>query len=237
MIQPQNYPRLIGQALVLEPDPFVEMVDDDNPWVEGLFLLVVLGALVGVARLIGGVLLTSSLPDPNAVLETVLATLRQIQIQSGAGPAGTQIEETVRQIWEVVTSTLGYGTGWQRLLMLILTPLSWLLQWFVVGVTAHIVARVLGGTGTLNQTLGATALASAPRILLLVSVIPFTQVSGILLGVWGLLILYRAMQVAHDLPYQRAIVAAIAPLVVLAVLAIGIAGVVAFAVGLAGGLA
>lgn len=45
MLQPQNYPRLIGQALVLEPEPFVEMVDDDNPWVEGLFLCACIGVL------------------------------------------------------------------------------------------------------------------------------------------------------------------------------------------------
>jgi hypothetical protein len=236
MIQPQNYPRLIGQALVLEPDPFVEMVDDDNPWVEGLFLLVVLGVLVGLAKLIGSVLLTNSLPDPNAILETVLAALGHLQNQRGAGP-GAQMEESVRQIWGIVTSMLGYGTSWQRLSMLVLTPLSWLLQWFIVGVTAHLVARVLGGTGSLNQTLGATALASAPRVLLLVSVIPFTQVSGVLLGIWGLLILYRALQVTHDLPYKQAIVAAVAPLVVLAVLAIVGVGVVAFGLGLVGGLA
>lgn len=33
MLQPTSYPRLLGQALTLEPDPFVEMADDDNPWI------------------------------------------------------------------------------------------------------------------------------------------------------------------------------------------------------------
>jgi hypothetical protein len=34
--------------------------------------------------------------------------------------------------------------------------------------------------------------------------IPFVSVSGLLLGVWSLLITYRAIEVTHDLPWQRA---------------------------------
>lgn len=72
MIQPRTYPKYIGQALVLEPNPFVALVDDDNPWVEGLFLAVLIGALVGLAKFAGSWLLTATLPAPATVLEVLI---------------------------------------------------------------------------------------------------------------------------------------------------------------------
>ena len=62
----------------------------------------------------------------------------------------------------------------------------------------------MGGKGGLNATLGATALMAAPQVLLLLTIVPFVTVSGALLAVWGALIAYRGIQVAHDLPWQRA---------------------------------
>ena len=94
MLQPQNYPRFIGKALLLEPDPFVEMVDDDNPWIEGLFLCACIGVLVAVAQLIGRLLLTASLPSSDALLNTVLQILRQ---GTASGETLFEIERTLRK--------------------------------------------------------------------------------------------------------------------------------------------
>lgn len=38
MLQPKTYPELVGKALALEAEPFLTLAEDDNPWVEGLFL-------------------------------------------------------------------------------------------------------------------------------------------------------------------------------------------------------
>ena len=78
MLQPRSYPELLGKALFLEAEPFVTMIDDDNPWVEGLFLIVTVGVLVGAAQFIGGVLLTFSLPPVAALEATINAALRQL---------------------------------------------------------------------------------------------------------------------------------------------------------------
>ncbi len=54
MLEPQLYPELVARALVLDPEPFEAMHDDDNPWVEGLALTAIIGMAAGLAQAIGG---------------------------------------------------------------------------------------------------------------------------------------------------------------------------------------
>lgn len=216
MLQPQTYPRLLGQALTLEPDPFVEMVDDDNPWIEGLFFAFVLGLTIALARLFGGLLLSASLPPSDAVLETLAISLKQLL---SATPAQqTSAEAFLRQLWPWITPLFNYGSGWLGLLGLIVTPLALIGQWLLYASLSHAAARLLGGNGSLSQTLGALALSMAPRILLVATVVPFASVSALLLHSWGLLIAYRGLEVAHDLPPGKAAAAALIPLLLGALL-------------------
>jgi hypothetical protein len=50
------------------------------------------------------------------------------------------------------------------------------------------------------------------------TLVPFVSVSGLLLGVWALLIAYRAVEVTHDLSWQRSALATLAAPALLAVL-------------------
>ena len=206
MLQPRTYPRLLGQALTLEPAPFVEMADDDNPWIEGLFFAFVLGVLIALARLFGGLLLSASLPPSSAILEALVAGLKQALPVQQAG-----IELFVRQLWPWLIPLFNYGSGWLRLLVLIVTPLALIVQWLLYAAASHAAARALGGSGTLSQTLGAVALSVAPRIFLAATIVPFVAVSALLIHAWGLLIAYRGLQVAHNLPPGKAAAAALIP--------------------------
>lgn len=219
MIQPQNYPRLIGQALVLEPEPFVEMVDDDNPWVEGLFLCACIGVLTAVAQVLGGLLLTGSLPPAEVVLNTLLQALRQLVANA---ETLLEVERTLGEIWPLLSLSSGYGSGWLRLLTLVVTPFGLIAQWLLFGITGHLIARAVGGQGSLGQTLGAMALSNGPRLLYILTIIPFVSIGGILIHVWGILIAYRGMEVAHELPPTRAALAVVGPwLLVLVSLVVG----------------
>ncbi len=219
MIQPQNYPRLIGQALVLEPEPFVEMVDDDNPWVEGLFLCACIGVLTAVAQVLGGLLLTGSLPPAEVVLNTLLQALRQLVANA---ETLLEVERTLGEIWPLLSMSSGYGSGWLRLLTLVVTPFGLIVQWLLFGITGHLIARAVGGQGSLGQTLGAMALSNGPRLLYILTIIPFVSIGGILIHVWGILIAYRGMEVAHELPPTRAALAVVGPwLLVLVSLVVG----------------
>ncbi len=65
MLQPKTYPELVGKALVLEAEPFLTLAEDDNPWVEGLFLVTCVGVLVRRRAL-----------DRRVALDSQLATSR-----------------------------------------------------------------------------------------------------------------------------------------------------------------
>ena len=129
----------------------------------------------------------------------------------------------------------GYDSGWQRLLLLVWTPLGLVLQWLFSGFLVHIVAKALGGKGSFNQTLGATALMAAPTLLRVLSVVPFVQVSALLLAVWSTLILFRAVEVVHELPWRKAAITSTAPLIVMLLL-LGVIETVAIALISGGGV-
>lgn len=209
MLQPRSYPEMIGKALVLEAEPFTTLADDDNPWVEGLFLVVCVGVAIGLADLVGGLLLTASLPPADATREALLQAWRQVV--TGFGLAGAApLEAGYDRAWNWIAGVNGFGGGWARLWFALLPLTSLLLQWIVYGVVAHVAALALGGTGKLSQTLGATALMAAPAVFSILTVIPFVSVSPWLTGAWALLIVYRAVAVAHELPWSRALIATLA---------------------------
>jgi hypothetical protein len=235
MLQPHNYPKMIGQALVFEPDPFVVMADDDNPWIEGLFFTAVIGFAVAIAQIIGGFLLSAILPAPAALLEAFLQVVRQVQPAGFTGPELLAMESSIRQWWPTLTGFYSYGNGWARLFLLVVTPLSLVIQWVLYGVVSHLVAKSMGGTGSLGQTLGVTALSIAPRIFLLVTAIPFASVGWLLLQVWGILIAYRGLEVAHDLGVRKAAVAALFPILILMLVSFLGAALVASLLALSGG--
>ncbi|MEZ4831795.1 MAG: hypothetical protein R2873_07280 [Caldilineaceae bacterium] len=87
---------MIGQSLVFEPDPAVAMVDDDNPWVEGLFFIMVIGFVAAIAQVIGGILLTASLPNPAAMLEAVLQLIDHSRPAQMSAADLAAIEDSLR---------------------------------------------------------------------------------------------------------------------------------------------
>ncbi len=220
MLQPRAYPELVGKALVLDAEPFIALTDDDDPWLEGMFLTACVGFLVGIARVIGHFLTTATLPPTDAMLAALLQGWRQYSTTLPDTVNLALIESVLREAWAMGIFWNGYSGGGTRLLTLITTPTTLLLQWVLAGVIIYAVARSLGGVGTLNQTLGVTALMVAPQALRLVEIIPFAAVSQLLLSVWAVLIIYRAVEVAHDLPWQRALLAALAPWLLLVALAL-----------------
>lgn len=235
MLQPKTYPELVGKALVLEAEPFLTLAEDDNPWVEGLFLVTCVGVLLGAAHLIGGLLWTASLPPAAAVREALLPSVQQLAAQIGVGGGPEQIEATFRQFWGWGASFVGYQGGLARLFFALLEPIWLVLQWLFLALTTHVAARWLGGKGTLVQTLGTSALAAAPYVLGVLTIIPFVSVSSLLLAVWSLLIIYRAVEITHDLPWQRAAFAVMAAPVALIIISFFFAAAISAIFALGGG--
>jgi hypothetical protein len=121
-----------------------------------------------------------------------------------------------------------------RLFFALLEPVVLVLQWLFLALATHGAARLLGGQGRLVQTLGTTALAAAPYVLGVLTVIPFVSVSALLLGFWSLLILYRAVEVTHDLSWQRSALAVLAAPVLLIIISFFVAALMTVIMSMGG---
>jgi len=71
----------------------------------------------------------------------------------------------------------------------------------------------LRGTGSLNQTLGTTALAFSPLLLRGLGFIPFFAIGGAI-NTWQLICRYKALRSVHGLSWGRTFWATVLPFVV-----------------------
>ena len=238
MLQPKHYPELLGKALVFEAEPFTTMVDDDNPWVEGLFMVVLMGILVGLAHIFRILLTTAIMPNPDALLAALVqlgdSVVKTFGLDAGSAAAmSTWVQDAV----PIGTRIFGITWTWQDLGWLVLSPFLLVLQWLIYGLITHGLAKGLGGEGTLTQTLGAVALMTAPQVFVLFTFVPFAGVSGLLLWVWATLIVYRAIEVAHGLSWRKAAGVALAGPAVIILLVFFVSIIVAVIAAAAGGAA
>ena len=202
MLQPLSYPEYVAKALVLDDDPFQAMVDDDNPWMEGIVLVTAVSLLAGIALAVGGFLTAATLPDPSVALNALLQGWRQFASVTSLPPA--QVEGIIADVWTVAAALSGYTGSWSHFLPIISMPIMALLWWLFFSIVAFGVARAMGGRGSLNTTLGASALIVAPLIFHIAAILPFAGVSGLMVSAWSLLIGYRAIHISHELPWQSA---------------------------------
>lgn len=231
MLSPQSYPELVARALVLDDQAFNVMVGDDNPVLEGATMTAVIGLVAGAALALGSVLTAATLPAPDLVLTTLLQGWQQLAATIAVPPDA--MNRTIAVAWNVSTVVSGYAGGLSHLIPLVVTPAIMLVWWLFFGVVAHGAARSVGGSGSLAGTMGATALIAGPGALLLFNVIPFAGVSFALIGVWSLLIGYRAVEIAHGLPWKKAIIAVLIPYAAVGAILLLLA--VAFGAGVSAG--
>jgi hypothetical protein len=130
--------------------------------------------------------------------------------------------------WRVFPALFGAPDPVRGAANILIMPVSAVLGWLVYGLLAYAFARLFKGTGTLAQTLGATALAYTPWLFYGLGVIPFFVVGGVI-GTWQLICRYKAVRSTHHLSWGSAFWATLLPYVIyglLAVLAGGILSVV-----------
>lgn len=208
---------LLWDALFLQRDAYAHMRDDDNPFVEGLFILVLLGVLLAVAGMVGSTLEWASSPNLTDIREIVLSNLQTMpwyeQMEADA-QATSAFMQSWNSIWSAASALAPSPV--RSLTGIITKPLMLIIGWLSFGLLAYLFARLFGGRGTLNQTLGATALAAAPQLLTLVTVLPFAAIAS--LSTWTLLCNYMALRTVHDLSWPRALGAALLPPVIVGLL-------------------
>jgi hypothetical protein len=207
---------LILRALFLDGDAYDALRDDDNPFVEGLFLLVIIGAITAVLNLIGQFLGWASTPKMAAIQDAILNMYQDMSwwSQLSGNPEALGMFERFWDLgWQVFPALFGAPNPGSAAINIISWPLAAVLSWLIYGVLAHFFARLLRGTGTLNQTLGTTALAFSPLLFRGLGLIPFLTFGGVL-STWQLICRYKALRSAHALPWQRAFWATVLPFAV-----------------------
>lgn len=208
--------QLLWDALFLQHSAYEDLRKDNNPFVEGLFIVVVVGVTVAVASAIGAALEWASSPNLAELQQVILSHLQRMPWWETARLANPQFDQQFMQAWTAIWQTVGSlsPSPLAAAAGIVTRPLGMVVGWLVFGVLAYVVARLLGGTGTLNQTLGTTALATAPQLLLVFTALPFVAVAGV--GTWTLLCRYMALRTAHELTWPRAVWATILPPLVIA---------------------
>jgi hypothetical protein len=228
----RDYLRLGVRGLLLEPGVYRQQRDAPDTLRQGLMLVLLVGVLVGVATTLGHVGEWLVSPPQAMVQRTVYEGLTEMPWYQNVSFIVPDFEETFKQQFDIVFGIMTLlddrgGSLTMALVNGVATPLLYLVTWLVYGLVAHVGARGLGGKGTLQQTLGCTALAAGANLLALVQVVPFAQAGGVLIV--ALLANYLALREAHTLTPWRAFWAAmLGPLllVVLVVLVVLVALVV-----------
>jgi hypothetical protein len=226
---------LVLQALFLDGDAYDQLRDDDNPFIEGLFLIVVISAGVALLGFLGQVLAWISMPSIEAIKEVILRTLQQMPWWASMADNAQAYDGFLRSWdmgWRVVPALFGAPDPLRGAADIIILPLTGVLGWLIYGLLAHAFARLFKGAGTLNQTLGTTALSYTPWLFYGLGIVPFFVVGGVL-GTWQMICRYKALRSAHRLAWGPAFWATLLPYVLyvlLMVLAFGVAAVVMAAV-------
>lgn len=228
---------LVLRALGLDGEAYDRLRDDDNPFVEGLFLIVLIGVVTALLNLIGQALAWAGTPSMSAVKELIWQTFPTMSWWSqmaGNAEFMAQFKQWYDLGWQVFPRLFGAPDPTAAALNILFWPLGMLVGWLIYGTLAHIFARLLGGVGSYGQTLGTLALAYAPLLVNGLGFIPYFA-AGAALNTWQLICRYKAIRSAGQLSWGRAFWATVLPFAVYLifwaavgiVVALGIAAAVA----------
>lgn len=209
-----NAIHLAWDALFLDEAAYAEAQDRAAPVLFGLKVVVAIAVAVALVGLIGTALEWATTPAMDEIKVVVLEGLQEMswyQEMESDPEFHSQFERWYDWGWRIFPPLFGAPNLLSAGLRILLLPLGLLLTWLVYGVLAHVLARLLGGQAALGQTLGCTALAVAPQLLGLITLVPYATVAGGLSGIWVLLCRYKALKTSHQLTWSRALAATLLP--------------------------
>lgn len=226
MDAPPSLVRLAVGGLLLDPRAYRAQRDSPTGLRRGLVLVLLIGALVGLAALIGDLGEYFTQPNPQQVNQTIYDGLV-------AMPWYDQAAQTNPELVALIDSAFAGPGGFSltptpltSFFGLLLAPVLGVVGWFIGGAFVHLAARAFGGVGSFGQTLAATALASAANLLGLVQVVPYAElIPGSLIiatGLLGLIATYVAVRETHGLPAWRSFWAVLVGPLLLSVLLLSI---------------
>lgn len=207
--------RLCWNAFFLNEAPYAEMREGPNPVPRGLMIVVLIAVAVALVGLVGTVLEWATTPNMSDIKAVVLEGIQEMPWYQELQHVAEFREEFAYWYdvgWRVFPYLFDTSNVPSAALRIITLPLGLTIVWLLYGLVAHLCARLLGGQGGLDQTLGCTALAAAPQLLNMVTFFPYLIVGGVV-GTWTLLCRYVALKTCHRLTWGRALAATLLPYV------------------------
>jgi len=227
--QIRDWLELTWAAMTLKPAPFQYFASDPVPLRQAVALILAVGLLVGGIQAVVQLptLLQPTSFDADVFLQELDKNMPFNQMFGGAqSPEMQQLYDMYRSGVEAfapqisrllavpapLPAWVGRLLSW--LAMWLSTPFALFARWLGLSLWIMLAARVLGGKGTLLSYLGASSLSVLPHLLRTLSFIPL--VGGLLVflaGIWGLIIQVRAVEITHQMPQNRAVLAVLSPFI------------------------
>lgn len=91
---------LVLRALFLDEEAYDRLRDDDNPFVEGAFLIAVIGLVTALLNLIGQLLAWASSPSLDAIRQVILQTFQNMAWWQ-AMASNPQALASFNQFWDL----------------------------------------------------------------------------------------------------------------------------------------
>jgi hypothetical protein len=209
---------------------------------QGFLIIVAVSLLVGLPALLGDVAKAARPRLSEAQFEESTAQiergLKQLEPLLGSMPTDQrqQLNEVVRQ----VKAWIAAGVEISNLRTVLPQPLGMLMQavggwlslpfvrggfplaavslavWLGYGLWVMLLAKLLGGRGTLTGFFGTSALYAGPHVLTFFAWVPCVgAVLSLIAFLWGLVIYVKATVVSHELTVGRALAAVFLPMLVI----------------------
>jgi hypothetical protein len=240
-------------ALTLDIPTLVRFREAQDVFRRGIIILILVGLVLGAVQFAVGLIGSVAGPSAEAELaqmsenfdrvlefmppEAAVAFEEQFLSNFKVGiQIGREIAALPTPLPKVIGSLFTALGAWLS------QPLAMLGGFLAYGIWVMLAAKLLGGTGRLQEFLGTAALSSVPYLLLVLGWVPcLGSVLGFVAWVWSLVIWVAATAVAHgwaaplataegdaeryDVNWGKAILAVILPVLALVVLVIVVLGV------------
>jgi hypothetical protein len=239
-------------AITLDIPTLVRFRDAEDVFRRGITILILVGLVLGAVEFAVGFIGSVVGPSPEAELAEVgqnFDRMLQFMPTEAAQAFEEQFLGNFKVGLEIGKEIAALPTPLPRVVGNLFTALgAWLSQplamlgaFLAYGIWVMLAAKLLGGTGRLQEFLGTAALSSAPYLLLVLGWVPcLGSVLGVVAWVWSLVIWVGATAVAHGwadpvaageggeaqyrVNWGRAILAVILPVLALVVLVIVVLG-------------
>jgi hypothetical protein len=240
----------LWNASLLRSEAFSGFRDRRDVFFQGFLIIVAIALLVGLPSFAADAIRAAQPRQAEAQFEEASAEIEKglAQMEPFLGFLSAEQREQLVQLPQMIKPWIAAGVEISNLPTVLPSPLGALLQafgawlslpfanagfplaavslatWLGYGLLVMLLAKLLGGRGTLAGFFGTSALYAVPHVLSFFVWIPcLGPILSLVAFVWGILIYVKATVVSHELTVGRAVAAVLLPMAAVVVLVFAIA--------------